>query len=187
MEYSWDIVVPASVFLACKTEDAIVTLRSVVETTLNTREEKPVDDMIEAIRQFELEFCSHLRYQFIVHGPFRPLRGLLVVLAESVKGGQGTTHVTAIGEKARILLRRWWLGDAMLLYPPSQLALAAIERVAAEMKLDLNGFFQNLLKPTEPDDHVPALENIALECERSLLDVEQSTLQVGGRGRGKGL
>lgn len=178
MDYPPERVVPACVFLACKTEDVIVSMWAVAQVAVGREasgDEAAVDAMTAAIKSFELELCKGLQYHLVVYGPLRPLRGLLTLAAEELK----PANVAELLQRTEALLAHWWLGDAMLLFAPSQLALAALLRVAGEMRLDLSRFVENL-RPTNPDDHAPPVEHVGQIAETSVQLAPADKLQVTG-------
>eukprot|EP00041_Stephanoeca_diplocostata_P034543 m.1183251 g.1183251 ORF g.1183251 m.1183251 type:complete len:217 (-) comp24540_c1_seq41:702-1352(-) len=82
------------------------------------------------IKDHELHLMTELRFHIVVHHPLRPLKGLVMDLLQASRthGEIGATITgDALHSAAEKTLDEWMHSDLLLLYPPSQIALAALQ------------------------------------------------------------
>lgn len=70
-----------------------------------------------------------LKFHLLVHSPLRPMRGLVL----QYKTQHPDADCAAFEAAATTLVERWLASDVVLLFPPSQIALAAFVQAAAEL------------------------------------------------------
>ncbi|NXT02961.1 CCNH protein, partial [Jacana jacana] len=121
MEYHPRIIMLTCAFLACKVDEFNVSSAQFVS---NLRE-SPLgqEKALEQILEYELLVIQQLNFHLIVHNPYRPFEGFLI----DIKTRYPMLENPEILRKtADDFLNRLVLTDAHLLFPPSQIALAAI-------------------------------------------------------------
>jgi len=124
MEYFPKNVMMTCYWLASKVDEFNVSIDQFVENLKTGSREGNVD----IILTLEPELLEKLRYQPTIHTPYRPFEGLMIeaktVGTLIMKAG---FDLESIRPKAMDFFTKALVGDAMLLFPPSQLALAAIK------------------------------------------------------------
>ena len=145
-------------FLACKIEEF-----NIEPYVLFSRLPSP-----EADRKFvmhnEIELCDTLDYELVVHGPFRPLRGFLADMAAShPRLSQLSESLYApVSEK----LKQWVASDVPLLYPPSQIALAALMDTTENMGADIGAYLLQLTRERPAGAKEVSLEDFKQQLRR---------------------
>ncbi|VDM51675.1 unnamed protein product [Angiostrongylus costaricensis] len=115
------IVMMACFYLAMKVEEFYVTID---EFVANLRSGTPEQNTTR-ILGLEPEIMRALRYHITIHCPFRPFEGHLVEMKTRML--LLNFNVETIREPADQFFRKALLSDIMLMYPPSQIALAALK------------------------------------------------------------
>ncbi|XGW21900.1 hypothetical protein V3C99_004677 [Haemonchus contortus] len=121
MEASPKIVMMACFYLAMKVEEFYVNIDEFVS---NLKSGTPEQNTTR-ILGLEPEIMRALRYQITIHCPFRPFEGHLMEMKTRML--LLNFNVESIREPADQFFRQALLSDAMLIYPPSQIALAALK------------------------------------------------------------
>lgn len=121
MEANPKIVMMACFYLAMKVEEFYVTIDEFVS---NLKSGTPEQNTTR-ILGLEPEIMRALRYQITIHCPFRPFEGHLVEMKARML--LLNFNVESIREPADQFFRQALLSDVMLMYPPSQIALAALK------------------------------------------------------------
>lgn len=102
----------------------------------------------------ELLLMQQLDYQLTIHNPFRPLEGLMI----DMKTRFNTFHDP---ERLRPgideFLDQVFLTDAILIYAPSQIALAAIIHSASNNKLNIDEYITRILFGPDDQNHLANL------------------------------
>ncbi|KRT83978.1 hypothetical protein AMK59_2428, partial [Oryctes borbonicus] len=89
----------------------------------------------------ELLLMEQLNFHLTIHNPYRPVEGLLIdiktrcTLNDPERLRPGTEH----------FLERAFLTDAVLIYAPSQVALAAILHAASKLQENLDSYVTDTL------------------------------------------
>lgn len=140
-----DDVAHLCVFAACKTEEANISLAGLASLL----PDPPA--AVAFIKRQELALLSELRFQLTVHSPFRPLRGLLADARDDLLNGDGAVPVleavwAGVADAARHRLLWYLLSDAPLLFPPSQLALAALLHACDGAGADAEPYLRTLAR-----------------------------------------
>ncbi|VBB33175.1 unnamed protein product [Acanthocheilonema viteae] len=115
MEYSPKSVMMSCFYLATKVDEFNI---SIDEFTRNLKSN------CETILSFEPQIMLKLRYQLTVHTPFRSFEGHLIEMkTRSLLG----FDLEQVRPHANDFFKKSLFSDVMLLYPPSQIALAALK------------------------------------------------------------
>lgn len=166
MEYSPKSVMMGCFYLAAKVDEFNL---SIDEFVSNLRSGTPKSNA-ETILSMEPEIMLKLNYHLTVHCPFRPFEGhLLEMKTRSLLGfdlEQVRPHVSDFFKKALF-------GDAMLLYSPSQIALAALKYALQKLEKEDNLIKdQFLYKLLEVDTWKPNNTDITL-CEKLVTRLDE--------------
>ncbi|KAI1721652.1 cyclin-H [Ditylenchus destructor] len=120
MEYFPKNVMMACYYLAAKIDEFNVSIDQFVDNLRNGVRE----NNIETILTLEPELMLKLNYHLTVHCPFRPFEGHLIDMKTKCILN---FDLEIIRSHCTEFFKRALVGDAMLMFPPSQIALAAIK------------------------------------------------------------
>ncbi|MFH4973643.1 hypothetical protein AB6A40_000352 [Gnathostoma spinigerum] len=159
MEYSPKSVMMACFYLAAKVDEFNL---SIDEFVGNLKSGSPKSNA-ETILSLEPEIMLKLNYHLTVHAPFRPFEGHLIEMkTRSLLG----FDLEQVRPHANDFFKKALLGDAMLLYPPSQIALSALKYALQKLdKADDLIRDQFLYKLLEIDTWHPQSSDIAI-CDK---------------------
>ncbi|XP_008936766.1 PREDICTED: cyclin-H, partial [Merops nubicus] len=141
MEYHPRIIMLTCAFLACKVDEFNVSSAQFVG---NLRE-SPLgqEKALEQILEYELLLIQQLNFHLIVHNPYRPFEGFLIDLKTRYPKLE---NPEVLRKTADDFLSRVALTDAYLLFPPSQIALAAIISSSARAGIHMESYLsENLM------------------------------------------
>lgn len=125
------------VYLACKVEEFNVSMDQFVANLKGDREKAAA-----IIINNELLLMQQLDYQLTVHNPFRPLEGLMIDMKTRFKTFHDPERLRpGIDE----FLEQVFHTDAILVYAPSQIALAAIIHAASTLKENVDEYITRIL------------------------------------------
>lgn len=110
-----------TVYLACKVDEYNVSIDQFMDQVF----EEPNPWVQMFIIDNELLLLQKLNYHLTVHCPYRPLEGFMIDLKTN-KEDIGIDNPEVYRQKTEQFLANCSLTDAVLLYPPSQIALAAL-------------------------------------------------------------
>nr|CAI5863334.1 unnamed protein product [Callosobruchus analis] len=136
MNYHPKEIMVTCIYLACKVEEFNVSIQQFVANIKGDREKAT-----DIILNNELLLMEQLNFHLSIHNPFRPVEGLLIdiktrcSLHDPERLRQGTEH----------FLERALLTDAILLYSPSQVALAAVLHAASKLQENLDSYVTDTL------------------------------------------
>ncbi|KAJ8687242.1 hypothetical protein QAD02_023036 [Eretmocerus hayati] len=137
MDYHPKEILVTCVYLACKVEEFNVSISQFVANLMGDREKAS-----DIILNNELLLMQQLNYNLTVHNPFRPVEGLLIDIK---------TRFPAIQNPERLrphiddFLEKVFLTDSVLLYAPSQIALAATLHGASSIGANLDNYVTEIL------------------------------------------
>jgi cyclin H len=112
MDFDPQLIVLTCVYLACKAEECYISAAE-----LGRLSGVPP----EALLRYELAVLQGLRFDLLVHSPYRAIEGCVQELA----AGVAADTVSTVKAAAYAVMDALLLTDAPLLYTPGQLALAA--------------------------------------------------------------
>ncbi|XP_017784009.1 PREDICTED: cyclin-H [Nicrophorus vespilloides] len=137
MNYHPKEIMVTCVYLACKVEEFNVSIGQFVSNIKGDREKAS-----DIILNNELLLMEQLNYHLAIHNPFRPVEGLIIDIK---------TRCQSLNDPERLrpgidqLLDKVFLTDAILLYSPSQMALAAILHAASKLQENLDSYVTDTL------------------------------------------
>ncbi|XP_065913070.1 cyclin-H-like [Dysidea avara] len=188
---------PKDIFLCCaylsfKVEEYNVNVDQfvhVLKSDLRTR-------IAEMILSYELMVMQRLKFHLTIHSPFRPLEGFIIDMKTRCPH---LANPEVFRQKADDFLLHSCNSDVSLLFPPSQIALAAVRHAAKSVKLKVDEYLFILLDSdkTAADDVLATLErveNLVLAVsspdvskvgfvESKLERLQHSTVNTGGTKR----
>nr|KAG5689182.1 hypothetical protein BaRGS_004016 [Batillaria attramentaria] len=125
------------VYLACKVEEFYVPIGQFVSNLKGNREK-----FADTILAFELLLLSKLHYQLTVHHPFRPLEGLLIDIKTRLPELDNPERLRKTAEE---FIDKCLMTDVILIFAPSQIALAAIMHSASKESINLDRYVTEVL------------------------------------------
>ncbi|KAK6637708.1 hypothetical protein RUM44_008130 [Polyplax serrata] len=137
MDYHPKEILVTCVYLSCKVEEFNISIVQFVSNIKGDREKAA-----EIILNNELLLMQQLNYYLTVHNPYRPIEGLIIDIKtrypqmrdpERLRGG--------IDE----FIDKVYQTEAVLLYSPSQIALAAILHAASNVQENLDLYVTEIL------------------------------------------
>lgn len=129
---------------------------------------------------------EQLNFHLAIHNPFRPVEGLLIDIKVEISSNFGRRHFflifyfqtrTNLNDPERLrpgteqFLENAFLTDAVLLYAPSQVALAAILHAASKLQENLDSYVTDTLFGVDGRGKLEEL----IEAVRSKLNLNWNT------------
>ncbi|KAI4500477.1 hypothetical protein M0802_004439 [Mischocyttarus mexicanus] len=146
MDYHPKEILVTCVYLACKVEEFNVSISQFVANIKGDREKAS-----DIILNNELLLMQQLNYHLTVHNPFRPVEGLMIDIK---------TRYTLLDNPEKLrphideFLERVFLTDSILIYAPSQIALAATLHAASRASASLDNYVTDTLFSSEKLDGI---------------------------------
>ncbi|XP_050316250.1 cyclin-H [Anthonomus grandis grandis] len=161
MNYHPKEIMVTCIYLACKVDEFNVSIQQFVANIKGDR-----DKATDVILNNELLLMEQLNFHLSIHNPFRPAEGLLIDIKT-----RGSLHDP---ERLRPgidqFLDRVFLTDAILLYSPSQVALAAILHAASKLQENLDSYVTEILFAKGGTDKL----HILIDAVRAIRSMEKT-------------
>ncbi|AWP06926.1 putative cyclin-H [Scophthalmus maximus] len=137
-------------YLSCKVDEFNV---SSTQFGGNLLHETPAgqERVLEQILEYELLLIQQLNFHLVVHNPYRPMEGLLIDLKTRYPTLE---NPESLRKSADDFLTQAAMTDAGLLFPPSQIALAAILNSALRASLSMESYLTECLGLKEDKDSI---------------------------------
>jgi len=145
MEFFPKNVMMACYYLAMKVDEFNVSIDKFADNLRNGIRQ----NNIETILTLETELMLLLNYQLTVHCPFRPFEGHMIDIKTKCKP---KFDPELIRPYAMEFFTKALIGDVMILYPPSQIALAAVTHGLQRLEKPTKVFRGYLLKLLSIDE-----------------------------------
>jgi cyclin H len=161
------------VYLACKIEEFNISISQFVQNITNTNENK--EELANMILSYELLLMEKLDFHLNVHNFYRPFEGFLLDVKTRCPE---IANVDVLRHFGMEFLDKILNTDAILLYPPSQIALTAIVYSASKNKIDLDRYCKEILlsqlNHEEVKQFLTIIKNInKLHKEIPVLNIEE--------------
>lgn len=137
MDYHPKEILVTAIYLACKVEEFNVSIGKFVENIPGNRERAT-----RVILNNELLLLQELQFNLTIHNPWRPMEGLVIDLKTRCKH---LDNIDSLRPDIEAFIDQVMLTDAVLIYSPSQIALAAIIHAASRQKQNLDTYVTDLL------------------------------------------
>ncbi|XP_026291602.1 cyclin-H [Frankliniella occidentalis] len=148
MDYHPKEILVTCVYLAAKVEEFNVSISQFVANVKGDREKAT-----DIILNNELLLMQRLQYHLTVHNPYRPVEGLLIDIKTRALLNDPERLRPAIDD----FLDRSYLTDVCILFPPSQVALAAVLQSASSNRENLDSYVTGTLLGTPGAEKLPGL------------------------------
>lgn len=162
MDFNPKFVMVTALNLAVKAEEQRhVTLQHIADLT-NTQAEQLV--------QWEVPVLEGIRFHLLIFHPFRSLSGLFDALEKSSPGKMKQQKIE-LHEAALEMIKASYFTDLVLLFTPSQIAFAALRKVALAKNFEpVTAFLKEMLTPRSPEDQhkIDQLSGILDQIDRLL-------------------
>ncbi|KAI6192018.1 Cyclin domain-containing protein [Aphelenchoides bicaudatus] len=165
LEFAPKIIIIACYYLAMKVEEFNV---SIHDFTKNLKTGTPQSNA-EKILQWEPILIHRLNFNLTIHCPFRPFEGHIMMLKTH---GMLGFDLEGIRPHTDSFFNKCLFGDVMLLYPPTQIALAALSYGLEKMGKMKDIFREHILRLCQVDSYRPNVENATM-ADKLMLRVEQ--------------
>jgi len=132
-------ILVTAVYLACKTEEFNVSMQQFISNVQGNQERAT-----KIILNNELLLMQELQFHLTVYNPFRAVEGLLIDI-KTRKEGAIASEVDSFRPEIEVFLDRVFLTDAVLIYAPSQIGLAAVIHAASKKKQNLDSYVTSRL------------------------------------------
>nr|XP_023027890.1 cyclin-H [Leptinotarsa decemlineata] len=172
MNYHPKEIMVTCIYLACKVEEFNVSIQQFVANIKGDREKAT-----DIILNNELLLMKQLNFHLSIHNPFRPVEGLLIDI--KTRGSLQDPERLRLGTEH--FLERALLTDVILLYSPSQVALAAVLHAASKLQENLDSYVTDILFG---DDAKGNLEEL-IEAVRAIRSVVKMADSVSDRNQQK--
>lgn len=160
MNYHPKEIMVTCVYLACKVEEFNVSIQQFVANIKGDREKAT-----DIILNNELLLMEQLNFHLAIHNPFRPVEGLLIDIKT-----RGSLHdPERLRQGTEQFLDRVFLTDSILLYSPSQVALAAILHAASKLQENLDSYVTDVLFGKDGRDKLAVL----IDAVRAIRSMEK--------------
>ncbi|XP_025083258.1 cyclin-H-like [Pomacea canaliculata] len=146
MDYHPKDIMLTCVYLACKVEEFYVAIGQFVSNLKGNREK-----FADTILAFELLLMSKLQYHLTIHHPYRPLEGLLIDIKTRFPDLDNPERLRKGAEE---YIERCLLSDVVLIFSPSQIALASIMYSAGRESINMDRYMTEILMAGCPEDEV---------------------------------
>ncbi|KAF7993404.1 hypothetical protein HCN44_007907 [Aphidius gifuensis] len=137
MDYHPKEILVTCVYLACKVEEFNVSISQFVANVKGDREKAS-----DIVLNNELLLMQHLNYNLTVHNPFRPVEGLMIDIKTRYSSLE---KPESLRPNIDDFLEKIFLTDSVLLYAPSQIALAAVLHAASKLEANLDSYVTEIL------------------------------------------
>lgn len=127
------------VYLACKIEEFNV---SIMQFVANITSPESKDELANMILNYELLLMERLDFHLNIHNFYRPFEGFLLDVKTRCAEIQ---NVQVLRHFAMEFLDKILNTDAILLFPPSQIALTAVVYSSSKNKIDLDKYCRLVL------------------------------------------
>lgn len=161
MNYHPKEILVTCVYLACKVEEFNLSMKQFVSNIKGDR-----DKAADIILNTEFLVLRQLRYQLLIHNPYRPVEGFII----DIKTRGNLQNVDRLRPGIEDFLDKLFLTDAILLYSPSQLALAGVIQAASKLQENLDSYVTDVLLGP---DHQAELANL-IEAIRKIRSTVRS-------------
>lgn len=137
MDYHPKDILVTAVYLACKTEEFNVSMQQFV-ANINGNQERAT----KIILNNELLLMQQLQFHLTIHNPFRAVEGLIIDIKARAVLPEGASPATVENFRPEIdsFLDKIFLTDAIFVFAPSQIALAAVIHAASRNKTNLDSY-----------------------------------------------
>ncbi|XP_045460075.1 cyclin-H [Harmonia axyridis] len=140
MNYHPKEIMVTCIYLACKVEEFNVSITQFVTNIKGDREKAS-----DIILNNEMLLMEEIKFHLAIHNPFRPVEGFLI----DIKTRSNLEDPERLRPGTEEFLDKVFLTDAILLYAPSQIALAGILHAASKLHENLDSYVTDTLLGVE--------------------------------------
>jgi cyclin H len=165
MEYHPKDIYLVCVYLACKIEEFNISIAQFLKN-INTDEDK--EELANMILSYELLLMERLNFELTVHNFYRPFEGFMLDVKTRYLE---ISNVEVLRQYGMDFLDKILNTDAVLLYPPSQIAITAIVYSTSKNKIDLDKYCQYTLLADLSSEEIKQLWKIVKIINRQHKDI----------------
>lgn len=164
MDYHPKEILVTCVYLACKIEEFYVTINDFVHNVKGDKKKAA-----EIILNNELQLTQELQFNLIIHQPYRPVEGLLIDIKTRFQKLQDPERLRPYIED---FLEKVNLTDAIILYSPGQIALAAVTTAVSRLGDNLDQYVTDILFPGDQKQHLANLVEAVRKIKKMVKNAE---------------
>jgi len=151
-------ILVTAVYLASKVEEFNVSMQQFVANVQGNQERAT-----KIILNNELLLMQELQFHLTIHNPFRAVEGLIIDIKTRCESSTAQ-DVDSFRSEIDSFLDKVFLTDAVMIYAPSQIALAAVIHSASKKKQNLDRYVTDRLFGSQGED---AIRHI-ITCVRNI-------------------
>jgi len=136
MDYHPKEILVTAVYLACKVEEFNVSMQQFVANIPGNQEKAT-----NVILNNELLLMQELKFHLTIHNPYRAMEGLLI----DIKTRYSLADVESWRTEMEEFLSQVYLTNSIMIYSPSQIALAAIIHSASRQQQNVDSYVTDKL------------------------------------------
>jgi len=136
MDYHPKEILVTAVYLACKVEEFNVSMQQFVANIPGNQEKAT-----KVILNNELLLMQELKFHLTIHNPYRAMEGLLI----DIKTRYSLADVESWRTDMEEFLSQVYLTNSIMIYSPSQIALAAIIHSASRQQQNVDSYVTDKL------------------------------------------
>eukprot|EP01137_Pigoraptor_chileana_P017881 Opistho-2@76553 len=184
MNYHPKDIMLSCVYLATKTDEFYVKITDFVEGVVPGPPDEPKvkknrESMVESIRAHEVLVMRENKFHLVVHSPYRALRG--VILDLKMRQTDLRLDFDELSAGSERVIDRLYLTDAILLQPPSVLALAAVIHAAKTLGSNVESYVKVTLGSMAPTPEALAVLERRLADTHEYIDMDVAVDELSAR------
>ena len=138
MDYHPKEILVTAVYLACKVEEFNVSMSQFIDNVAGDKEKAT-----KIILNNELLLMQELQFHLTIHNPYRAVEGLIIDI--KTRNGGNADDIESWRPEIDQFLNQLYLTSAIMIYSPSQLALASIIHAASRNKINVDSYVTSQL------------------------------------------
>jgi len=170
MDYHPKEILVTAVYLACKVEEFNVSIGQFVGNVQGNQERAT-----NVILNNELLLMQALQFHLTIHNPYRAVEGLLI----DIKTRCDTVeNVDSFRPEIDSFLDQVYITDAILIFAPSQIALAAIIHSASRQKQHLDSYVTERLFGDQDNAAIMAIIDTVRKIRVMVKNIKEPTMNI---------
>jgi len=170
MDYHPKEILVTAIYLACKVEEFNVSIGQFVGNVQGNQERAT-----NVILNNELLLMQALQFHLTVHNPYRAVEGLLIDIKTRC---DSVEHVDSFRPEIDVFLDQVYLTDAVMIFAPSQIALAAIIHSASRQKQNLDSYVTDMLFGNKDNAAIGAIIDTVRKIRVMVKNIKEPTMNI---------
>lgn len=168
MSYDPKLVMVTCLNLACKAEEAPITLEGLAKHT---------GTQVAEVVKWEVAVLQGIQFHMLVFHPYRPLQGLV----EALTAWRPTSKASfgQLYQRSLALIQDSYYTDLCLLHAPSQIALAALLKASRDQNSTVVDEYVSVLSEHEPQASFAALQSSITSIHALFIQGAEAIVDAG--------